>query len=215
MSWLQQRPQVSRPTNFFTVGLNKTLLVVGLGNPGNEFIGTRHNIGFDCAETLVKNFEEFSGWANKKDLKCLLSSGQLGDKRIIVIKPTTFMNNSGEAVSLVTNFYKVELSKIMVMHDELDIDFGNIRTRIGGSSGGHNGIKSITKLLGDEGYGRIRIGIGPKTPASIDSKDFVLQKFSQQENAQLTHLKNEVTALLTENIYGSGDLFQETRSFIV
>src|SRR4051812_45517472 len=98
MAWLQKRPQVSNPTNFYTVGLNKTILIVGLGNPGKEYDLTRHNVGFLCIDEFVSKTEEMADWLIKKDLKCLLSSGQVGENRVIAIKPTTFMNNSGEAV---------------------------------------------------------------------------------------------------------------------
>src|SRR5665213_2485956 len=122
MSWLQRRPQVSNPTNFVSVGLNKTILIVGLGNPGVEYQSNRHNVGFGCLDNLVNALDEFGNWVAKKNLKCIESSAQLGDKRVLAIKPTTFMNNSGEAVSLVANFYKVDPSSIIVVHDELDID---------------------------------------------------------------------------------------------
>ncbi|HEY1646156.1 MAG TPA: aminoacyl-tRNA hydrolase [Candidatus Saccharimonadales bacterium] len=215
MSWLQKRPQVSNPSLFYTVGLSKTILVVGLGNPGKEYDGTRHNIGFACVDAFTKSLEEFTGWVNKKDLKCQLNSAQLGDTRVLAVKPTTFMNNSGESVSAVVNFYKMDPKNLIVIHDELDIDFGQIRTRLGGSSAGHNGIKSVTQILGDENYCRLRIGIGPKKPARIDSKDFVLQKFSEEQVSQLSNLYKETAAILTEYIYGTGELVAETRSFIV
>jgi len=215
MSWLQRRPQVSNPVNFVSVGLNKTILIVGLGNPGDEYTNNRHNIGFECLDNLVSALDEFGGWVSKKNLKCIESSAQLGDKRVIAVKPTTFMNNSGEAVSLVANFYKVDPTCIIVVHDELDVDFGQIRTRVGGASAGHNGIKSITGSLGFEKYGRVRIGIGPKKPPQIDSKDFVLQDFSKEEKAQLPHLYKEVNAIITEHVYGSIELQAETRSFIL
>ena len=150
---------------------------------------------------------------DKKDLKCQLSTGRVGDTRVIAIKPTTFMNLSGEAVQLVAHFYKVAANQTVLLHDELDIDFGNIRTRQGGSSAGHNGIKSVTKLFGEE-TGRIRIGIGPKQPPEIDSADFVLARFNSDETAQMPYLKQEVNALLSEYLF-SGQLPADTRNFIV
>lgn len=213
MAWLQKRPQVSDPTNFYTVGLNKTVLLVGLGNPGKEYEGTRHNIGFACIDQFVAKTEGMSDWINKKDLKCLLSTGQLGETRVLAIKPTTFMNLSGESVQAVVNFYKLSAGLVTVVHDELDIDFGQVRMRIGGSSAGHNGIKSITNLLGED-YGRVRIGVGPKVPASIKSEDFVLQKFSAEQQEQLPNLIKEVSAILSELVYG-GELPHETRNFLV
>jgi PTH1 family peptidyl-tRNA hydrolase len=212
MAWLQRRPQVADPVNYFSTGLNKTLLLVGLGNIGAEYDGTRHNIGFDCVEAFVKA-NDLSGWIEKKDLKCQISDGRINETKVIVMKPTTFMNLSGEAVQAVTHFYKIPPQHILVVHDELDIDFGQIRTRVGGASAGHNGIKSVTQSLSDENYGRVRIGIGPKKPAKIDSADFVLQKFSAKEQEHLSALIKETTAILSEFAYG-GQLTAETRSFI-
>src|SRR5579884_964428 len=190
MALFQRRPQMSDPTNFYTVGLNKTVLLVGLGNPGKEYEYTRHNIGFLCIDEFVGKTDEMGDWMQKKDFKCLLASGQLGETRVLAIKPATFMNLSGEAVQAVSNFYKVPNGQILVVHDELDIDFGQIRLRIGGTSAGHNGVKSITKAVGED-YGRVRIGIGPKKPPRINSEDFVLQKFSAEQQKQLPNLIKE------------------------
>lgn len=213
MSWLAQRPQVSDPTNYFTVGLNKTTLLVGLGNPGAEYDGTRHNVGFLGLDAFVDKTAEMESWVQKKDLKCLLSSGRIGETRVIAIKPTTYMNLSGQAVQAVLQFYKIHPDNVAVIHDELDIDFGQIRLRVGGSSAGHNGIKSVTAAIG-EGYGRVRIGVGPKTPAQIKSEDFVLQTFSAAEQAQLPNLTREVLAILSEYLYGS-EFPHDTRHFLV
>jgi PTH1 family peptidyl-tRNA hydrolase len=213
MSWMQQKPQTSDPTNYYTVGLNKVILLVGLGNPGKEYEATRHNIGFDCLDEFVDKTAEMEAWVQKKDLKCLLSTGRIGDNRVLAIKPATFMNLSGEAVQAATHFYKIPPENTLVIHDELDIDFGQIRLRVGGSDAGHNGIKSVTQHIG-EGYGRIRIGVGPKTPATIKSEDFILQKFSAEQQEQLPNLKREVLAILNEHLYG-GELPHETRSFLV
>lgn len=214
MSLFQRKPQVSEPIQmYYTMGMNKTVLLVGLGNPGAEYDGTRHNIGFACLDEFVRKTDELGEWTDKKSLKCQLASGQLGQARVIAIKPTTFMNLSGEAIQKVMAFYKIPLDRVVIVHDELDIKFGQIRTRVGGSSAGHNGIKSITQQVG-EGTGRIRIGIGPKKPAQIDSSDFVLQKFSAAEAKQLPNLNREVHAILTEYLFGT-TLATETRSFIV
>lgn len=212
MALFHKRPQLSDPVNYVTVGMNKVILLVGLGNPGDKYAGTRHNIGFDVLDHLVNKSEDMSNWIAKKDLKCLMSDGRLGEVRVIAIKPQTFMNNSGEAVQSVANFYKIHPSNIAVIHDELDINFGQIRTRLGGSAAGHNGIKSIIQHIGED-FNRIRIGIGPKTPDQIDSADFVLKKFNKDEQAQMSALKKEATALVTEYIYG-GQLPADTRSFL-
>lgn len=213
MAWLQKRPQVALPINYVTMGQANTLLIVGLGNPERKYNLTRHNIGFECVDYLVSKYEELSPWVEKKDLKCYFSSGRFGDNLILVIKPTTYMNLSGEAVSAVANFYKLQSEHISVVHDDIDIKFGSIRTKLGGADAGHNGIKSIISHLG-ENFGRIRIGIGPKQPKEIDTADFVLQQFSEKENKQLNNLKQETTAILSEFIYNKS-LVQETRPFIV
>lgn len=213
MSWLTQRPQSTDPLNYYTLGLNRTTLLVGLGNPGAQYNGTRHNVGFLCLDEFVSKTDEMEDWIEKKDLKCLLSTGRIGDGRVIAMKPTTFMNLSGEAVQAIMHFYKIGLDRITVIHDELDIDFGQIRLRQGGSSAGHNGIKSVTKHIGED-YKRIRIGVGPKVPARLPAEDFVLQKFSAEQQTQLPNLTRETIAIITEYLYGS-QFPHETRSFLV
>lgn len=214
MALFQRMPQTSDPTNFYTVGLNKTVLLIGLGNPGSEYELTRHNVGFVCLDDFVDKTEGMEPWVDKKSLKCQISSGRLGDSRVIAIKPTTFMNLSGEAVQKVVSFYKIPPDHIVAIHDELDIDFGQIRLRQGGSSAGHNGIKSVSQHISDN-YGRVRIGIGPKKPARIASEAFVLKNFSTEEQAQMPNLTKEVNAILTEYIFGNQELPQDTRAFIV
>ena len=213
MGWLQKQPQVSNSFQLYTLGLHKTILLVGLGNTGREYDLTRHNVGFLCLDAFVRAHEEMDGWIEKKDLKCHIAQGRLGDSSVLAVKPTTLMNLSGEAVQRVSQFYKVPSTNILVIHDELDIPFGQIRLRIGGGSAGHNGIRSVTQAIGDE-YGRVRIGIGPKRPEQIDSADFVLQKFAKAEQSQLDHLTKETSAILAEYVY-SGTLPHETRSFII
>lgn len=213
MSWLTQRPQTSDPTNYYTVGKSKTVLLVGLGNVGEEYNLTRHNVGFMCLDNFVAKTADMEPWVLKKSLKSHVSIGRVGENRVIVIKPTTFMNLSGEAVQAVAQFYKVPADQIAAIHDELDVDFGQIRNRVGGSAAGHNGIKSVTQHIGEQ-YGRIRVGIGPKTPTRIKSEDFVLQKFSADQQSQLPNLYKEVGAILSEYLYGS-ELPHDTRTFLV
>jgi peptidyl-tRNA hydrolase, PTH1 family len=213
MALFQRRPQVGEAIKFYSVGQNKTVLVVGLGNPGKEYDGTRHNIGFESVDAFAEA-NGFDPWIDKKDFKCRMATATLGDTRVIIIKPATFMNLSGEAVQAVVHFYKVMPERIVVVHDELDIPFGQIRLRKGGGSAGHNGLKSIIGVLGED-FGRVRIGVGPKTPEQIDSADFVLGKFSKEQQTHLPELTREVSAILSEYCYGDGQLPQETRSFIV
>lgn len=215
MSLFQRKSNISDPVQmmYSVSGLHKTVLLVGLGNPGKEYDGTRHNIGFAVLDALVAKADELGEWSDKSSLKCQMVMGQLGQTKVIAIKPTTFMNNSGEAVQAVAAYYKIPPSSIILIHDELDVKFGSIRTRTGGSSAGHNGVKSVTQHLGED-TGRIRIGIGPKKPAQMDSSDFVLAKFSATEQKQLPNLYRETNAILSEYIYGN-TLTTETRSFLV
>lgn len=211
MALFQKRPQTSNPLQYTTFSLNKTLLLIGLGNPGKEYEGSRHNVGFTCIdEFAAKN--NFDPWTNKKDLKCELTQAMFGDTRVILVKPQTFMNLSGEAVQAVQHFYKLNNQQTIVIHDELDVNFGQIRLRIGGSPAGNNGIKSVSQHVGED-YGRVRIGIGPKKPAQIDSADFVLQDFTSAEQAKLPAMLREVNAILSEYAYGS-PVTAETRSFL-
>ncbi|HKR82087.1 MAG TPA: aminoacyl-tRNA hydrolase [Candidatus Saccharimonadales bacterium] len=213
MAFLQKRPNVGQPTQFYTVGQNKTVLVVGLGNIGREYDGTRHNIGFACVDDFASK-NGFDPWIEKKDLKALFTSATLGDSRVILIKPTTLMNLSGQAVQATMAFYKIVPERVIIVHDELDIPFGQIRTRVGGSSAGHNGVKSVTNAIGEQ-YGRVRVGIGPKTHEQMDSADFVLQRFNAEQMAHISALTREASAILSEYIFGDAQLPHETRSFIV
>ena len=211
MALFQKRPQVSNPVQFTTVGLNKNLLIVGLGNPGGEYAGTRHNVGFMCVDDFAKR-NNFDPWTAKKDLKCELTQATLGDTRVILCKPQTFMNLSGEAVQAVMHFYKLNNKQLVVVHDELDVNFGQIRMRTGGSPAGNNGIKSVSQHVSED-YARIRVGIGPKRPEQMDTADFVLQDFSKTEQEKLPALIREVGAVLSEYSYGS-PFTAETRSFL-
>ena len=212
MAFFQKKPQLGQSIQYYTLGQNKIALLVGLGNPGKEYVGTRHNIGFTAIDRFVAD-HDFPAWIEKKDLKCLFTQTQLGDTKVIVIKPTTFMNLSGEAVQAVVSFYKINPEYTAVVHDELDIPFGQIRTRVGGGTAGHNGIKSVTQHLGGQ-YGRVRIGVGPKVHEEQDNADFVLSRFSSEQVAQLKNLTREVSAILSEFVYG-GQLPHETRTFLV
>ncbi len=209
MALFQKRPEAGANLPMYSLGLTKTLLIVGLGNHDKKYDGTRHNIGFAAIDELATK-QDFDSWIEKKDLKCLITIQTISDSRVILIKPTTFMNLSGEAVRAVINFYKVPENQVLVVHDELDIPFGQIRTRTGGSSAGHNGVKSVSQHI-DENYGRMRIGIQAETP--MEASDFVLAKFSKEEKAHIPELLKETTAILTEYIHG-GTLLSETRSFI-
>lgn len=213
MSLFQNRPQTSDPTNFYTIGMNKQVLVAGLGNIGEKYAETRHNVGFMAVDEFVANTDEMPAWIEKKDWQCQFSQGTINGVSVLAVKPLTMMNDSGRAIQAVAHFYKVQPEHIVVVHDELDIEFGKIRMRQGGSDAGNRGIRSVTEHLG-ESYGRIRVGVGPKEPPQIDSVDFVLQNFSKSQQAELPNMTREVSAIIHEYLAG-GELPHETRSFIV
>lgn len=151
--------------------------VVGLGNPGRNYSGTRHNVGFETVDLLAarNNIN-----LNKIKFKSIYGEGIIGGEKVILLKPQTYMNNSGMAVLDLYNFYKMPLENILVIMDDTDIEFGTIRIRKKGSDGGHNGLKSIIYQLGNQDFPRIKIGIGKKREGQ-DLADFVLSKFSKEE----------------------------------
>ncbi len=213
MGLFERRQVVGDHLPLFATGMEKTLLVVGLGNIGKDYVGTRHNIGFDALDHFADK-HDFAPWTVKKDLHCAETKHTLGSTRVILCKPTTLMNNSGRAVQAMQQFYKIANSATLVVHDELDIDFGQIRTRVGGGAAGNNGIKSVIQHVGED-FGRLRIGVGPKTPEQMDSADFVLAPFSKKQQEDMNLLLQESNAMISEFCYGSGQLVAETRTFIV
>lgn len=156
-------------------------LIVGLGNPGNEYMKTRHNVGFMAIDTMVPSD---AVW--KKEKNALTTRVDLDGKKFIFVKPQTFMNNSGDAVAPLMAFYKIPLENVVVIHDDMDLKVGTLREKIGGSSAGHNGIKSIDSAIGPN-YRRIRIGIGhPRDfDSMIDPSDWVLGKFDDDQLKQI------------------------------
>ncbi len=158
-------------------------LVVGLGNVGDKYCFTRHNVGFMVLDKLV--MDNATSFKEDKKLKSYLAKIRLGNEDVILVKPTTFMNLSGEAVQLVAHYYKIDISDILVVYDDLSLELGRIRYRANGSDGGHNGIKSVIKNMGTNNIARLKVGIGPQPP--IPSEAFVLQNFSKE---QLESLKS-------------------------
>jgi len=212
MALFQKKPIVTSAAPLYTLGLQKSLVIVGLGNPGKEYDSTRHNIGFEALDNLATKLD-FPDWIEKKDLKCRITSQVIADTRITLVKPTTFMNLSGDAVQAIAHFYKLSLDKFVVVHDELDIPFGQIRLRVGGSAAGHNGLKSIINALGEE-FGRVRIGVRNEIAEHADSANFVLGKFTSEERELIPNMIRETNAILSEIIHGQ-PLNPETRSFLV
>ena len=156
-------------------------LIAGLGNPGKQYATSRHNIGFLVINRLAKaNGIELKG----RKFKSRLGKGKIEGHSVILAKPQTFMNLSGEAVSAIAQYYKIIPRDIVVVHDDLDIPFGTIKIKTKGGSGGHHGLDSIIALLHDERFLRVRIGIGKPPPEGNDA-DFVLSPFNDTESAQL------------------------------
>lgn len=152
-------------------------LIVGLGNIGPKYTFTRHNVGFMLADSIAIN-NNLTFRENSR-LKCFMTSFRNGIDDYLIIKPTTFMNLSGEAVRAVMDYYKIAIEDIIIVYDDLSLDLGKIRFRANGSDGGHNGIKSIIKHLGTSEIARLKIGIGPQP--GLPSEVFVLQNFSKEE----------------------------------
>ena len=181
------------------------LLLVGLGNPTPNSQNNRHNIGFKVVDAINQKF----GLSKQKPkFKGLLTTGNINDKKIYVIKPLTFMNSSGICIRELLEYFKIESENVIVFHDDLDVEFGKIKTKFGGTSAGHNGIASIDKFIGKD-YSRVRIGIGkPQNKMSVS--DFVLNDFNDDEQELLKKITNNIIESLAILIDKKLDLFSST-----
>ena len=181
------------------------LLFVGLGNPAPDSENNRHNVGFKIIDAINQKFKLSK---QKPKFKGLLTTGNINSKKVYAIKPLTFMNNSGVCIRELIEYFKIDASDVIVFHDDLDIDFGKIKAKFGGSSAGHNGITSIDKFIGKE-YSRIRIGIGkPITKSEI--VDHVLNDFDEEEIKKLEKIKDSITSSLPILLDKKLDLFSST-----
>ena len=157
------------------------IIILGLGNPGKKFEKTRHNIGFLVVDRFSRK-NKFPKFRTKKNFFSMISEKRIWGEKIILVKPQTFMNNSGKAVKLLIDKYKIKTENLFVIHDDLDIPFGKIKISFGKGSGGHKGIQSIIDEIKTKNFLRFRVGIGTKNDkAKVDIKKFVLQKFSKEE----------------------------------
>lgn len=157
-------------------------IIVGLGNPGTKYEDTRHNCGFMSVETLG---EMYKTEIKRLKFKSLTAEITVADKRCLLMKPTTFMNNSGEAVDEAADFYKIPPENIIVIYDDINLDVGRLRIRQKGSDGGHNGMKSIILHLNSDNFPRIRVGVGKKPHPDYDLADWVLSRFTKEEGELL------------------------------
>ena len=181
------------------------LLLVGLGNPGSNYTNTRHNIGFKIIDAINAHFKLSK---QKPKFKGLLTTGNIDEKKIYAIKPLTFMNNSGTAIKELIDYFKIEAKDVIVFHDDLDVEFGKIKTKFGGSSAGHNGIASIDKFIGKE-YSRVRIGIG-KPKGNIEVADYVLQNFDEDETIGIEKVSKNIADSISILVEKKLDLFSST-----
>lgn len=161
------------------------LLVVGLGNPGPQYAKTRHNIGFMVADLLAARMG--AAFKVHKKSGADIVTGRLGHRPVVLAKPRTFMNESGRQVGPLAKFYSVMPTDLIVIHDELDIEFSQIRLKLGGGEGGHNGLRSIANALGTKNFQRVRVGIG-RPPGRKDPAAFVLENFSATERTEVPTL---------------------------
>ena len=181
------------------------LLFVGLGNPTPDSENNRHNVGFKIIDAINKKFNLSK---QKPKFKGLLTTGNIEGEKIYAIKPLTFMNNSGICIRELIEYFKFDAEDVIVFHDDLDVEFGKIKAKFGGSSAGHNGIASIDKFIGKD-YSRVRIGIG-KPKENIEVGDFVLQNFEEEELAGIEKISNHINEYISILVEKKLDLFSST-----
>ena len=175
-------------------------VVVGLGNPGKQYENTRHNVGFNVIDILAK---EYDISVTKIKHKALIGEGRIGSEKVLLVKPQTYMNLSGETLIDIYKYYKVDLDNIIVIYDDIDLDVGKLRIRKKGSAGTHNGVRSIVKCLGSGDFPRVRVGVS-KPMKGQDLADFVLSRFRKEEQADLEigleKAYKAVEAMIKENV---------------
>jgi len=161
-------------------------LIVGLGNPGSKYWNTRHNVGYAALDALAS---QLGVQVNRVKFQGLIAQASIGGKKVVLLKPTTYMNLSGQSVGAAARFYKVPPERILVLNDDISLEPGRLRVRKKGSAGGHNGLKSIISSLGSEEFPRIKIGVGAKPHPDYDLADWVLGTFplSQREEMEETY----------------------------
>lgn len=179
-------------------------LIVGLGNPGKQYEKTRHNVGFMAVEQFLKDFEPLNKteWIENNKFKSDIAEIEWQPQvkppeKVLLVKPKTFMNNSGQAVAIIANFYKIPTEDVWILHDDIDFPEGSVRIRQGGASAGHRGIMSVIEQLGDDKFWRFRLGIGRPGESGHDAvSHHVLDEFSHQDHAKIREmLKHTVKAI--------------------
>ena len=168
-------------------------LIVGLGNPGKEYENTRHNIGYIFIDSLA---DKLGVSIDKKKFNGLYTEAVINNEKVLLVKPLSYMNLSGEVVEKFVSFYKIDINDILIINDDLDLDVGRVRLRLRGSSGGHNGLKNIALHLKTEDFKRLKIGISNNK--LIDTKDYVLGKFTKEDKEIINNLKDKIVNLLMD-----------------
>ena len=181
------------------------LLFVGLGNPDPNNSNNRHNVGFFAIDSINAKFKLSK---QKPKFKGLLTTGNVAEQKVYAIKPLTFMNNSGICIRELIEYFKIDAEDVIVFHDDLDVEFGKIKAKFGGSNAGHNGIASIDKFIGKD-YSRVRVGIG-KPKENMEVGDYVLQNFDEDEIARLEKITNDITDSISILVNKKLDLFSST-----
>ena len=171
-------------------------LIVGLGNYPKEYTSTRHNIGFIMVDYL-HDVGDFDTWSENKKLLCNISKGSIFNNDCILIKPNTYMNLSGDSVAKVMHFFKLKPEDLIVIHDEIDFEFGVVKTSQSRNSAGHNGVKSINSIV-SQPYNRIRVGVGRPENKDFDISDYVLSKFTSQEQEKIDNIAENVVKNIKE-----------------
>lgn len=184
----------------FKTNCNYDLCITGLGNPGIQYDGTRHNAGFDAVEYIA---DKYGIEINKHRFKAVFGDGKINGKRVLLVKPQTFMNLSGEALRPLADFYKIPYDRIAVLSDDVSLPVGKLRIRKKGSAGGHNGLKSIIQMLGTEEFIRIRLGVGEKPRPDYDLAEWVLGKIPKDEKTAFDTALQKA-CLSVEEILASG-----------
>ncbi|GAA4695285.1 aminoacyl-tRNA hydrolase [Phytohabitans rumicis] len=189
--------------------MDETWLVVGLGNPGKEYARNRHNAGFMVADLVAARIGVKFG--RHKRAVAEVAEGRLspGGPRVVLAKPLTYMNLSGGPVAALAQFYKISVGQVIAVHDELDLGYGQVRAKIGGGEGGHNGLRSMSKSLGGKDYVRVRFGIG-RPPGRQDPADFVLSDFSATERKELEFLVDRAADVVETVVTRGVEVAQNT-----
>lgn len=177
------------------------MLIVGLGNIGKEYEKTRHNVGFQCIDEIQKSWKG-TDWKEEKKWQCFISQVQKNGEKVLLVKPATFMNNSGLAIEAVSKYYKINPENMIVIYDDIDLPFEAIRLRKKGGPGTHNGMKSIVSQLKTENFPRIRIGIENRNNP-IEITDYVLEKWTKEEQKQLQKLIKKIPEICEEILKNS------------